>query len=240
MIDKGTQRMEPTQEVKALKILAIDIGGTNLKVKCSTGDEVRKVPSGRKMTAERMVAAVKEMTQDWEYDVISMGFPGPVIHGRILREPYNLGSGWVKYDLQKAFGKPIKIINDAAMQAIGSYEGGRMLLLDLGTGLGTAMIVEGVVQPLEMGHLPYKKGRTYEEYVGLRGLKRLGKKRWRKAVAEVAGELSAALEPDYVVLGGGNAKFLKELPINSRLGANANAFVGGFRMWSDDHRQQLS
>ncbi len=230
--------MKQTHKVKALNILAIDIGGTNLKVKCSTGDEVRKVPSGRKMTADQMVAAVQEMTQDWEYDVISIGFPGPVIHGKIAREPYNLGSDWVKYDFEKAFGKPVKIINDAAMQAVGSYEGGRMLLLALGTGLGTAMIVDGVVQPLEMGHFPYKKGRTYEEYVGVRGLKRLGKKRWRVAVAKVADEFCAALEPDYVVLGGGNARFLKELPLNCRLGANANAFIGGFRMWIDDHARQ--
>lgn len=226
--------MEQTQNAKTLKILAIDIGGTHLKVKCNTGDEVRQVPSGRKMTADRMVTSVKKMTRDWEYNMISMGFPGPVIHGKILREPYNLGAGWVKCDFEKAFGKPIKIINDSAMQAVGSYEGGRMLLLDLGTGLGTAMIVNGVVQPLEMGHLPYKKGRTYEEYVGLRGLKRLGKKRWRKAVAKVAEKLAAALEPDYVVLGGGNAKLLKELPVNCRLGANADAFTGGFRMWIDD------
>jgi polyphosphate glucokinase len=224
--------MEQAQEVKPLKILAIDVGGTNLKVKCSTGDEVRKVASGPKMTADKMAAAVKEMTHDWEYDVISMGFPGPVLHGKITLEPRHLGSGWVQYNFVNAFGKPIKIINDSAMQAIGSYEGGRMLLLDLGTGLGTALIVDGVVQPLEMGHLPYKKGRTYEEYVGVSGLKRLGKKRWRKAVAKVAEELTAALEPDYVVLGGGNAKFLEELPVNCRLGANANAFVGGFRMWS--------
>lgn len=226
--------MEQTQNAKTLKILAIDIGGTHLKVKCNTGDEVRQVPSGRKMTADRMVTSVKKMTRDWEYNMISMGFPGPVIHGKILREPYNLGAGWVKCDFEKAFGKPIKIINDSAMQAVGSYEGGRMLLLDLGTGLGTAMIVNGVVQPLEMGHLPYKKGRTYEEYVGLRGLKRLGKKRWRKAVAKVAEKLATALEPDYVVLGGGNAKLLKELPVNCRLGANADAFTGGFRMWIDD------
>ncbi len=231
--------MEQTQKANALRILAIDAGSTNLKVKCSTGDEVRKVPSGRKMTADRMVATVKEMTHDWEYDVISLGFPGPVIHGKIPREPSKIGPGWVKYDFETAFGKPIKIINDAAMQAIGSYEGGRMLLLDLGTGLGTAMIVDGVVQPLEMGHLLYKKGRTYEEYVGRSGLKRLGKKRWRKEVAKVAEELSAALEPDYVVLGGGNAKFLEELPVNCRLGANANAFIGGFRMWTDDDARQL-
>ncbi len=230
--------MDQTQKANALKILAIDLGGTNLKVKCSTGDEVRKVASGPKMTADKMVAAVKEMTHDWEYDVISMGFPGPVLHGKITLEPRHLGPGWVKYDFGNVFGKPIKIINDSAMQAVGSYEGGRMLLLDLGTGLGTALILDGVVQPLEMGHLQYKKGRTYEEYVGVSGLKRLGKKGWRKAVAKVVEELSAALEPDYVVLGGGNAKFLKELPVNCRLGANANAFIGGFRMWTDDDARQ--
>jgi polyphosphate glucokinase len=231
--------MEPTPKVQALRILAIDVGSTHVKVKCSTGDDVRKLPSGRKMTADHMVAAVQELTQDWDYDVISIGFPGPVIHGKIPHEPGRIGPGWVHYDFEKAFGRPVKIINDAVMQAIGSYESGRMLLLDLGTGLGTAMMVDGVVQPLEMGHLPYKKGHTYEEYVGLRGLKRLGKRRWRKAVAKVAEDLSVALEPDYVVLGGGNAKFLKALPVNGRLGSNANAFIGGFRIWTDSYARQL-
>jgi polyphosphate glucokinase len=218
---------------KALKVLAIDIGGTHVKVMCSTSDEERKADSGLKMTAAKMVAAVKEMAHDWDFDVIAMGYPGPVLHGKIAREPHNLGAGWVKYDFAKAFGKPTRIINDAAMQALGSYEGGRMLFLGLGTGLGTALVVDGIVEPLEMGHLPYKKGRTYEDYVGEQGLERLGKKRWRKQVIKVAEELSAALEPDYVVLGGGNARLLKEIPADCRLGNNANAFLGGFRLWQN-------
>ncbi len=225
--------MTQEHESKALKVLAIDIGGTHVKVMCSTGDEERKADSGLKMTAAKMVAAVKEMAHDWDFDVIAMGYPGPVLHGKIAREPHNLGAGWVKYDFARAFGKPTKIVNDAAMQALGSYEGGRMLFLSLGTGLGTAFVVDGIVEPLEMGHLPYKKGRTYEDYVGERGLERLGKKRWRKQVFKVTEELVAALEPDYVVLGGGNARLLKEIPANCRLGDNAKAFVGGFRLWQN-------
>jgi polyphosphate glucokinase len=222
-----------TPSVDTPKILAIDIGGTHVKVKLSTGDEERKTDSGPDMTADNMVAAVKEMTRDWQFDVVAMGYPGPVLHGTIVREPRNLGSGWVKFDFASAFGKPVKIINDAAMQALGSYAGGRMLFLGLGTGLGTALVVDGIVEPLEMGHLPYKKGRTYEDYVGELGLKRLGKQRWRKAVAKVTEELAAALEPDYVVLGGGNARLLKKLPPDCRLGDNTNAFLGGFKLWTD-------
>jgi polyphosphate glucokinase len=180
-----------------------------------------------------MVAAVQEMAHDWQFDVVSMGFPGPVLYGKIVREPANLGPGWVKFDFAKAFDKPTKIINDAAMQALGSYDNGRMLFLGLGTGLGAALVVDGIVEALELGHLPYKKGRTFEDYAGVAGLERLGKKRWRKNVIKVVEDLSAALEPDYVVLGGGNAKLLKEIPANCRLGDNANAFLGGFRMWAD-------
>lgn len=223
--------MKNSRKSKQPVVLAIDIGGTHVKVMLSTSDEERKADSGLEMTAEKMVAAVQAMAKDWTYDVISMGYPGPVIHGKIVREPHNLGPGWVDADFQKAFGKRIQIMNDAAMQALGSYEGGTMLFLGLGTGLGTAMIVDGIVEPLELGHLPYKKGRTYEDYVGLRGLKRLGKKRWRKAVADVTEELNNALEPDYIVYGGGNARLLKDLPANARLGDNLNAFKGGFRMW---------
>lgn len=225
--------MKPTLETVQRKILGIDVGGTHVKVKCSTGDEERKVSSGSSMTAAQMVAAVKKLTRDWEYEVVSVGYPGPVLHGKIAREPYNLGGGWVRFNFAKAFGKPVKVFNDAAMQALGSYEGGVMLFLGLGTGLGTALVVDGHVQPLEMGHLPYKKDRTYEYYVGERGLERLGKKRWRRAVLKIVEELSAALEPDYVVLGGGNARLLHELPANSRLGDNANAFTGAFRMWTE-------
>jgi polyphosphate glucokinase len=225
--------MKRMQKDKAVTILAIDIGGTHVKVKCSTGEEERKVESGQAMTSDKMVAAVQEMAHDWQFDVVSMGFPGPVLYGKIVREPANLGPGWVKFDFAKAFDKPTKIINDAAMQALGSYDNGRMLFLGLGTGLGAALVVDGIVEALELGHLPYKKGRTFEDYAGVAGLERLGKKRWRKNVIKVVEDLSAALEPDYVVLGGGNAKLLKEIPANCRLGDNANAFLGGFRMWAD-------
>jgi len=215
------------------KILAIDLGGTGLKVKVNTGDEVRRVTSGPKMDPDKMVASVKEMTKDWDFDVISLGYPGLVMHGKIVHDPRNLAPGWAKYDFTKATGKPFKIINDAAMQAIGSYEGGRMLFLGLGTGLGTVLIVNGAVQGLELGHVLYKKGRTLEDYVGEQGRQRLGNKRWRKQVATIIEKISDALEPEYVVIGGGNAKRLKELPVNCRLGTNANAFLGGFRMWTD-------
>lgn len=225
--------MKKAMPLQQPTVLAIDIGGTHVKVRCNTSTEERKEVSGAKMTAVKMVAAVQEMTHDWLLDVVAMGYPGPVLHGKIACEPRNLGAGWVKFDFAQAFGRPTKIINDAAMQALGDYDSGRMLFLGLGTGLGAALVVDGIVEPLELGHMPYKKGRTYEDYVGLAGLERLGKKRWRKNVIEVVEELSAALEPDYVVLGGGNAVLLKEIPANCRLGANANAFLGGFRMWLD-------
>jgi polyphosphate glucokinase len=169
--------------------------------------------------------------KDRPYDGVSMGYPGPVIHARPLREPYNLGGGWVGFNFRKAFGRPVKIVNDAAMQALGSYEGRRMLFLGLGTGLGSAMIVDGVLQPMELSHLPYRHGKTYEDYLGLRGLKRLGKKKWQQKVHKVVSELRPALAADYVVLGGGNAKKLTELPEKTSLGSNGNAFLGGFRMW---------
>jgi len=178
-----------------------------------------------------MVRDVKRAAQDWTYNGISIGYPGSVIHGRPLHEPYNLGGGWVGFDFGKAFGCPIKIVNDAAMQALGSYEGGRMLFLGLGSGLGSAMIVDGILEPMELAHLPYKNGKTYEDYVGVRGLKRLGKKKWRRHVAKVGELLKDALEAEYVVLGGGNSKNIKKLPLNTRLGDNRNAFIGGFRLW---------
>ena len=183
------------------------------------------------MTPRKMVTAVRKAAAQWKYDRVSIGYPGPVLHGKPVSEPHNLGPGWVGFDFQKAFGHPVKLINDAAMQAIGSYEGRRMLFLGLGTGLGTALIVDGVLQPMELAHLPYKKGQTYEDYIGLRGLERLGKKKWRRHVAEVVTTLKNALEADYVVLGGGNAKFLKELPPGTQLGSNEHAFKGGFRLW---------
>jgi polyphosphate glucokinase len=217
-----------------MNILAVDVGGTHVKVMASEQREERKVVSGPSMTAAQMVDAVKKLSADWQYDAVSIGYPGPVVHGAPMKEPANLGPGWVGFDFQGALGKPVKVLNDAAMQALGSYEGGRMLFLGLGTGLGTAMVVDGIVEPMELAHLPYKKKQTYEDYVGLRGLKRLGKKKWRKEVLAVIAELSAALEPEYVVLGGGNARLLKELPPNVRMGDNANAFVGGFRLWQED------
>jgi predicted NBD/HSP70 family sugar kinase len=216
-----------------MRILVIDVGGTHVKV-VATGHKQRiEFPSGPKMTPAKMVAAVRAATAGWKYDVVSMGYPGPVAHGRPLGEPHNLGHGWVGFDFKNAFGgRPVKIINDAAMQALASYKGKRMLFLGLGTGLGAALIVDGVLEPMELAHLPYKKGRTYEDYLGLAGLKRLGKRKWRRNVNEVVKLLKAALEADCVVLGGGNARLLKKLPSSSCLGNNANAFRGGYRLWS--------
>src|SRR5579883_1460744 len=211
------------------KVLVIDVGGTNVKMLATGQKEPTKFPSGPKMTASLMVNEVKAATKGWDYDRISLGYPGPIINGRPLREPHNLGGGWMKFNFNKAFDCPVKVINDASMQALGSYEGGRMLFL----GLGTALVVDGVLQPMELAHLLYKKGRTYEDYLGLRGLERLGKKKWRKHVAEVVELLKAALDADYVVIGGGNSKKLKTLPDGARLGDNANAFRGGFRLWKD-------
>jgi polyphosphate glucokinase len=216
-----------------VKILSIDIGGTHVKVLASGQRDSRKAASGPTMTPRRMISAVKKLTSDWSYDVVSMGYPGPVVHLRPIAEPKNLGRGWVGFDFRKAFGKPVRIVNDAAMQALGSYQGGRMLFLGLGTGLGSAMIVDGIVEPMEIAHLPYKKGKTYEDFVGLRGLERLGKKHWRRAVGDVVAQLTQALEADYVVLGGGNAKLIDKPPKGARLGDNANAFRGGFLLWKD-------
>lgn len=213
-----------------MKVLAIDVGGTHIKILATGEKEVRKFVSGPKMTPKQMVAGVKKLASDWQYDVVSLGYPGPVFRGRPLNDPFNLGPGWVGFDFEKAFGCPVKIMNDAAMQALGSYKGGRMLFLGLGTGLGSAMIVDGDVEPMELGHLPYKKA-TYEDYVGLRGLLRSGKKKWRGYVKDVVARFVKALEPDEVVLGGGNVKHLKKLPLHCRAGNNANAFLGGFRLW---------
>jgi polyphosphate glucokinase len=224
--------MKAATTTKSPKVLVIDVGGTNVKCLATDQKEPLKIPSGPTMTASKMVAAVKQNVKDWKFECVSLGYPGPVINGHALREPHNLGSGWMRFDFTKAFGCPVKIINDAAMQAIGSYEGGRMLFLGLGTGLGSAMIVNGVLEPMELAHLIYKKGKTYEDYLGVRGLERMGKKKWRKYVAEVAKDLKTALEADYIVLGGGNSKKLKELPPGTKLGSNENAFLGGFRMWA--------
>ncbi len=215
-----------------MNILVVDVGGTSVKILATGQENPRKIPSGPTMTAEQMVAEVKELAGDWQYDVISIGYPGFVVRGRPVTEPYNLALGWVGFDFQSAFGSPVKIINDAAMQALGSYKGGKMLFLGLGTGLGAAMVVDGVVEPMELAHLRYRK-RSFEYYVGKRGLELQGKKKWRKRVADVVAKLVAALEPDDIVLGGGNVKKLIELPPGCRAGDNANAFVGGFRLWEE-------
>jgi predicted NBD/HSP70 family sugar kinase len=223
--------MKRGQAAKTPKVLVIDTGGTNIKLLATGQKEPLKIPSGPTMTAGKMVRVVKEAVKDWKFDRVSLGYPGPIINGHPLREPHNLGGGWMRFDFGKAFGCPVKMLNDAAMQALGSYKGGRMLFLGLGTGLGSAMIADGNLQPMELAHLSYKNGKTYEDYLGERGLERLGKKKWRLHVAKIAKKLKAALEADYVVLGGGNSKKLKKLPAGTRLGSNANAFLGGFRMW---------
>ncbi|WP_044542627.1 ROK family protein [Bradyrhizobium sp. LTSP885] len=213
-------------------VLSIDIGGSHVKVMTDKERVRREFESGPDLTAKAMVKKVQELTKDWSYDVISIGYPGPVVHNRPLREPYNLGRGWAGFDFEEAFGRPTKAVNDALMQAIGSYQGGRMLFLGLGTGLGSAMIVDGIFEPMELGHLPYRKGKTFEDDVGAAGLKRLGKTKWRKVVDDVIARLFAALEPDYVVLGGGNAEKVDKPPKKVRFGDNANAFEGGFRLWA--------
>jgi polyphosphate glucokinase len=216
-----------------VKILVVDVGGNNIKL-LVTGQKVpRKVPSGPTLTARRMVSAVRKAVAGWKYDAVTIGFPGPVKGGRIAAEPVNLGGGWMRFDYRKAFGRPVRIVNDAAMQALGSYRGRRELFLGLGTGLGSALVVDGHVQPLEMAHLPYRNGKTYEDFLGKGGLDRVGKKRWRQLVQEIVARLHHAFQVDEVVLGGGNVKQLKGLPPHSRLGANTNAFAGGFRIWDD-------
>ncbi|MHB8686679.1 MAG: ROK family protein [Candidatus Dormibacteraceae bacterium] len=223
---------ESPDAIKAqMNILVIDVGGTNIKALATGRRNVLKIPSGPEMTARKMVRLVRQGTTDWHYAGVSIGYPGPVLHGKPVSEPANLGGGWVGFDFKKAFGCPVRLINDAAMQAWGSYKGGRMLFLGLGTGLGSALIVDGVLEPMELAHLPYEKGRTYEEQVGKAALKRLGKKKWRRGVADVVMRLKAALEADDVVVGGGNAKLLRALPRGVRLGSNANAFAGGYRLW---------
>ena len=216
-----------------MKVLVIDVGGTNVKVLATGRREPRKIASGPTLTAAQMAEAVLMATEDWKYEAVSIGYPGPILQGRPALEPHNLGPGWVAFDYEGAFNKPVKLINDAAMQALGSYSGGAMLFLGLGTGLGSALVRDKMVAPLELAHLPYKKGRTFEDYVGLRGLQRLGKKKWRKTVEDVVNRLKAAMVTDSVVLGGGNSKKLKHLPAGARLGDNHNAFIGGFRLWED-------
>jgi len=222
-----------------VNVLVVDVGGTNVKVLASGQTTPLKIPSGPKLTAKQMVTTVKKLAGDWQYDVISVGYPGPVIHGRPVHDPFNLGPGWMGFDFAAEFGKPVKVINDAAMQALGAYQDGAMLFLGLGTGLGSAMIVDGRIEPMELAHLPYRKG-TYEDYVGLRGIRKYGKKKWRDYVADVVKRLAAALEPDEVVLGGGNTKLLKKLPPHCRTVDNTYAFKGGLRLWQDDRIRALN
>lgn len=224
---------KPLPEPPERKILVVDVGGTHVKTLVTGMKKAIKIASGPTLTPKMMLRKIRAALKDRAFDAVSMGYPGPVVHGRPLREPYNLGRGWVGFNFHQAFGRPIKIVNDAAMQALGSYKSGRLLFLGLGTGLGSAMIVNGVLQPMELAHLSYKHRKTYEDYLGLRGLKRLGRKKWERQVGKIVAELQAALQADCVVLGGGNAKKLKHLPDGSTLGSNENAFVGGVRMWSN-------
>ena len=218
-------------EPKAPAVLAVDVGGSHVKLLVNGGSERRRFVSGKKLTAAQMVEGVLEQAAELDYSVVSVGIPSPVVGGRVAHEPVNLGKGWVAFDYEAAFGKPTKIVNDAAMQALGGYTGGRMLFLGLGTGLGSTMIVDGKLEPMELGHLPFRKA-TFEDYVGERGRKRLGKKRWKEAVYDVIERLFAALQPEYIVLGGGNASLLDELPEHVRMGRNEDAFLGGFRLWA--------
>ncbi len=230
---RARTRAELRVSERGARVLVVDVGGTHVKILGSGQAESRAMASGPTLTPRRMVAGVRKLAAEWKFDAVSIGYPGPVLRGRPVAEPHNLAKGWVGFDFAKAFGRPVKIINDAAMQALGSYRGGRMLFLGLGTGLGTAMIADGTLEPMEVGHLPYKKG-TFEDYVGVRGLERRGIKKWRRDVADVVERLIAALGPDEVVLGGGNAKRLKTLPPRCRAGDNANAFLGGFSLWDEN------
>jgi len=223
-----------------MKILAVDIGGTNVKLLATGRRDKVSFPSGPNLTPKRMIDGIRAAIPGWKFDVVSLGYPGPVLDNHPVADPHNLGPGWVNFDYAAEFGCEVKIINDAAMQALGSYEGGRMLFLGLGTGLGSAMVVEHLVLPMELAHLPYRKGRTYEEHLGIAGLKRAGKKKWRHYVDDVVCRLKAALLADYVVLGGGNSKQLKELPHGARLGDNANAFRGGFRLWKGHQKSPFN
>lgn len=238
------RRMKTAQLPKAKlprRVLVIDVGGSHVKFRIGARGRISRFDSGPDMTAEQMAKGVVKAVPQSSYDAVSIGYPGLVFHNRITADPHNLGPGWVGFDFAKMFGKPVRLINDAAMQAMGSYAGGRMLFLGLGTGLGATLIVDGVIEPMELGHMPYRNGRTYEDYIGERGRQRLGTKRWRKVVREVVDQLSRVLEVDYVIVGGGNSKRLKDLSQNERRGDNNNAFGGGLRLWeSSGHPLRLN
>jgi polyphosphate glucokinase len=218
----------------SVKILVIDVGGSHVKLLATGRRTPIKVPSGPKLTPRQMVDEVLEATADWSYDAVTIGYPGPIIKGKPGKEPVNLGRGWTRFDYKRAFGCPVRMINDAAMQALGSYSGRTMLFLGLGTGLGTTLVVHGTIVPLELAHLPFRDGKSYEETIGEAGLKKSSKRKWRRNVNEIVGLLSAATNADYTVLGGGNVRFMDELPPKTRRGSNSNAFRGGFRLWNDD------
>jgi len=222
-----------------MNVLVVDIGGTHVKILATGQKQFREFSSGPKLTAKQMVAGVRRLAKDWKYGAASIGYPGVVIRNRAVADPYNLGKGWAGFDFEAAFKCPVKVINDAAMQALGSYKHGKMLFLGLGTGLGSAMVVDGIVEPMELGHLPYRK-HTFEDYLGVAGRKRLGQKKWEQAVRDVIARLTAALEPEDVVLGGGNVNNLTRLPPGCRIGDNANAFVGGFRLWQKTKQRNSS
>jgi polyphosphate glucokinase len=231
-VSETKERRYPV-EPRAPQVLAVDVGGSHVKVLLNGLDERRRFGSGPKLTAQQMVDGVLELTRDWEYVGVSVGIPAPVKNGTAVHDPANLGKGWAGFDFEKAFGKPTKVINDATMQALGSYQGGRMLFLGLGTGLGSTLIYDGVIGPLELGHLVYKKG-VWEDYVGEAALEHHGKKRWLKAVDETIAQFTHALQPEYIVIGGGNARELGELPPHCRVGHNEDAFLGGFRLWVEE------
>jgi predicted NBD/HSP70 family sugar kinase len=226
------------QAKKKKRILVVDVGGSHVKALASGRRVPVKVDSGPNLTPRQMVDRVLQATRDWDYDAVTIGYPGPVVRGKVVKEPRNLGKGWTRFDYEKAFGRPVRLINDAAMQALGSYAGKRMLFLGLGTGLGTTLVRDGHVVPLELAHLPYENGRTFEDVIGEAGRRRLGARKWGRHVSRIADLLRNALVADYVVLGGGNVRLLHELPARARRGDNEHAFRGGFRVWQDDVSSQ--
>ncbi len=220
-----------------MDVLVIDIGGSNIKILATGQPERIKIPSGVDFTPSQLVASVQKATKEanWKFEVVTVGFPGMVKQGKIVSDPVNLGKGWMGFDFEQAFGCPVKVINDAAMQALGSYEGGKLLFMGFGTGLGTAMVYEQLILPLEGGHLPFRDG-TFESHVGNANLTLLGKKQWKELVLETIARFQNCFQPDEIVLGGGNSKYLEELPPNCRLGSNKNAFAGGFKLWEGNFR----